>query len=371
MEAIKQIDLASLTPLELETVSNYVLYGKDDDQYSCVDKKYVQIKTKYQSYQKDKVLSLDEMMENPAFDETQFVENNIYKTTKQKIEPEQLQSIPGLADLKQEIDKWEQLYLEEKDEQKRYHMKHFLIQLKKQQYCLIGNYYPTRQHKPNYLNYFQWYGDSQLNYPVLPRGLMKEEHDIDFLVPRNSRNTIDAIVDDETLEQWRRTNKHYFDFRDVKHLYLLFQAYDDIVEQIRLQPDSPLWNLVWTFDFYIEQANLSQQQLLIVDMKKHKMPNRDIAVRLEAELGIKHSDNYISTIFNKAVKLIADAVELDYDSYLCRNYDKAWKTCKCCGRALLRDSRNFVKKQRAVDGLTSRCKKCDKEMRRQGGLENG
>lgn len=31
MEAIRQIDLASLTPLELETVSNYVLYGKDED----------------------------------------------------------------------------------------------------------------------------------------------------------------------------------------------------------------------------------------------------------------------------------------------------------------------------------------------------
>jgi hypothetical protein len=41
MEAIKKIDLASLTKTELETVSNYVLYGKDEDGKSVVDRKEV------------------------------------------------------------------------------------------------------------------------------------------------------------------------------------------------------------------------------------------------------------------------------------------------------------------------------------------
>lgn len=220
----------------------------------------MQIKTKYQSYQKDKVLSLDEMMENPSFDETQFVEQNIYKTTKQKLDPAQLEAIPGLPELRAEIDKWEALYHAEQDEQKRYHLKHFLISLKKQQYCLIGNYCPTRQKKPNYLNYFPWEGDSQLNYPVLPRGVMREQHDTDFSCPRSSRTTIAAIVPDEQLEQWEAEGKRFFDFRNLRHLYQLFQAYDEVVEQIRLQPDSPLWNLIWTFDFYIQETNLSEQQ---------------------------------------------------------------------------------------------------------------
>jgi hypothetical protein len=41
LEAIKQIDLSSLTKAELETVTNYVLYGKDEDGTSIVDRKEI------------------------------------------------------------------------------------------------------------------------------------------------------------------------------------------------------------------------------------------------------------------------------------------------------------------------------------------
>jgi hypothetical protein len=41
LNAIKDIDLASLTKTELETISNYILYGKDKDGKSVVDRKEV------------------------------------------------------------------------------------------------------------------------------------------------------------------------------------------------------------------------------------------------------------------------------------------------------------------------------------------
>ena len=41
MEAIKQIPLNTLTKTELETVTNYVLYGKDIDGTSPVDRKEI------------------------------------------------------------------------------------------------------------------------------------------------------------------------------------------------------------------------------------------------------------------------------------------------------------------------------------------
>jgi hypothetical protein len=63
------------------------------------------------------------------------------------------------------------------------------------------------------------------------------------------------------------------------------------------------------------------------------------------------------------VGLITEAVELNYDEFLCKDYEKCWKKCTRCGKWLLRDSRNFVKKAKASDGLTSRCKCCDKEIR--------
>ena len=68
LEAVKEIDLSSLSKTELETISNYILYGKDEDGKSVVDRKEVQIKTKFQSYHKDRIVSLDEMMESPTFE---------------------------------------------------------------------------------------------------------------------------------------------------------------------------------------------------------------------------------------------------------------------------------------------------------------
>jgi hypothetical protein len=46
--------------------------------------------------------------------------------------------------------------------------------------------------------------------------------------------------------------------------------------------------------------------------------------------------------------LIKEAVELNYDEFLSKDYEKAWKKCSRCGKVLLRDPRNFVRKSKAV-----------------------
>ena len=82
---------------------------------------------------------------------------------------------------------------------------------------------------------------------------------------------------------------------------------------------------MWTLDFYIEKAGLSPQQRLIVELKKNQTPNKQICEELQSQLGISHRENYISTIWNKAVRKIKEAVELNYDEWLCKDYEKAWK----------------------------------------------
>lgn len=72
LEAVKKIDLASLTKTELETVTNYILYGKDEDDTSIVDRKEIQIKPKFNSYQRNNTVSLEGLMESPTFDENIF-----------------------------------------------------------------------------------------------------------------------------------------------------------------------------------------------------------------------------------------------------------------------------------------------------------
>ena len=75
---------------DLETIANYILYGKDSDSgESIVDRKEVQIKTKYNSYSKKEPESLDELMESPTFDERVFIKDkNRYKVIKPKIDRE-------------------------------------------------------------------------------------------------------------------------------------------------------------------------------------------------------------------------------------------------------------------------------------------
>lgn len=363
LKAVEQIDLSSLTPLELETVSNYILYGKDEDDTSSVDRKEIQIKTKFSSYQKEKLTSLDELMESPTFDENILLKDRThYKVIKPKLDPEKALTVPGMKDLQEDIAKLTDLYENGRmSARQRYLLKHHLIQIRSQQYYLYDSKYPTIQTQPNRMEYHTSYLEFQGNYPILPRGVMREEDDIDFKYPRIGAYSDIRIYTDEEVENLKG---FYFDFRKPEHLYQLIVNYEDLKADNETRPDSPIWNMIWTLDFYIEKANLSEQQRFIIEMKKKRYQNKEINAALQQNLGISHQENYISTIWNKSLKLISEAVELNYDEYLMRNYDKAWKVCNRCGRELLRDKRNFVKKGKSADGLTSRCKQCDKELRK-------
>ena len=378
LKAIENIDLSSLNSTELETVSNYILYGKDEDGTSIVDRKEVQIKTKYQSYQKNKTVSLDEMMENPAFDENILQENRtIYKNVKPNIDKDKVKDIPGFQNLWQAIENMDRNIKENQgkipksenfrplNQRQLYMMQHHLIELRKDQYLLMDSVCPTIQLQKNRAQYHEGKIDGQLNYPILPRGLVREENDVWFKEPRlyREKNEEEKFYTQGDIEQLEKLKKPYIDFRNIEHLYQLIVFYQELKDLAYGYPDSPILNLLWTLDFYIEKANLSEQQKFIIECKKFRMPNKDIAAALHSALGLNHQENYISTIWNKSLKLIAEAVELNWDEYLDRNYDKAWKVCNKCGKELLRDPRNFVRKTKSSDGLTSRCKKCDREMR--------
>ena len=323
-------------------------------------------------------------MESPTFDENCIKKDQTkYKKPKPKINKEKAEVIPGMKELWAEIEyldkvmamnqgkiPWEEGF-PKLTQQKLYLLKHHLIQIKTQQYYLYDSYYPTFQTQPNRMEAHRTIDQQQLNYPVLPRGVMREENDIDFRFPRNGAYNDIKIYSDEDIEQWEKEKKRYFDFRNPDHLYQLILNYWDIKAENSRRPESPLHNLIWTLDFYIEKADLSEQQRFIVECKKRRFGNKEIKDALFQKLGISHQENYISTIWNKSLKLIGEAAELNYDEYLCRNYDKAWKVCTKCGRELLRDPRNFVRKAKALDGLTNKCKECDRRARRGEGAING
>ena len=369
LEAIKCINLSTLNKSELETVTNYVIYGKDEDGTSSVDRKEIFIPTKFNSYKKNTpIQSLDELMESPTFDESQLkTVTTKYTKPKAHIDLEKANTIPEFRELREQIERLQEILdvskgkkenpnIKPLDSKQQYYLQHHLISLRTQQYYIMDAYFPQIGMQKNKM---EWHGapaHGHLMYEVYPRGVETKPNDVLFENPK-----LDGAAPSKAMEPPQ--GKFYFDFREREHLYYLIGYYDEIKDMVKNTPDSPLWNLLWTLDFYIDKANLSEQQRLIVEDKKHQMMNREIKEHLEKELGITHQENYISTIWGKAIGKIIDAVELNYDEWLCKDYVKAWKKCNCCGQWKLRDSRNFVRKAKAYDGLTNRCKVCEKELR--------
>ena len=320
---------------------------------------------------------LSEEIKNEFESEISRLENELAEE-KERLEKEKAKDKPGMAELKEQIRKTQDLLEENTGKKKRsenskiltqkeiYYLKHHLIELRKQQYYLMDSVVQTMPPPQNKAEYFSNIIDLQMNYKVYPRGTMRGENDIEFKTPRIERNYGGAATDiEKEISIKKENNKPYFNFLDKEHIYYLILNYWDIRAAIQEIPDSPLWNLLWTLDFYIEKANLNEQQTLIVRDKKLRLLNKEIAKDLMNELGIYHQENYISTIWNKITQQIADAAELNYDEWLSRNYDKCWKKCNTCGKELLRDPRNFVRKTKAPDGLTNKCKCCDR-ITRQG-----
>lgn len=83
--------LQNLTPTELETISNYLLWGKDKDGLNCNQKKEIQIDTKNKTWTRRPEESLNALIESPTFNENQVrhINSTPLKVKKQKFSREE------------------------------------------------------------------------------------------------------------------------------------------------------------------------------------------------------------------------------------------------------------------------------------------
>ena len=145
-------------------------------------------------------------------------------------------------------------------------------------------------------------------------------------------------------------------------MFQLFFELDSAAADAEMESNLPA--LMETLRFYTEQAELSEIQREILDMKLRKVKNTDIAIEINKKWKKTYTPNYISTIFRqRIIPKINEAAA--YHEKLVSNvfFEEEFKTCTGCGRTLLRDADNFTRKTRSKDGFTTRCKKCEKEAR--------
>ena len=200
-------------------------------------------------------------------------------------------NLPELQPLLEEIEKWEHIYkvaigeevdesLKPKTQTEIYKLKHFLIDLKKQQYVISEALNPRRidfslpAYSPTY--------SFDVGVDVKPLGLKigncarfdnpKEDRDSNFEIPSNPNS---------------------LNLEDPTHIYGVLEFYSTLLEESLDRPDSNAKYLIETLDFYISKTPLDPSRKTIVELKKHKVSNQEIKKRLEELYGLSYNENYL------------------------------------------------------------------------------
>ena len=398
---------------QLEGLTNYILYGKNTTtNTNVVQDKKIKIATKYSTYAKKADQSLEELLTNPAFDEQSLKDlyvRNTYTKPKNPIRRPTYDKLgneldPGDGELPTMRTLWLSIddmahkiaMVQGKEEPecgetipvwsslKLYKMRHWLVDLRKHQYYVRESYQPLIPTRSSFTerSHIDWgansgYWRKVVNGPVVQPMLPAQSAPWQEL----SQTTKGKIIPEESAPQWadgqQRINpatgeleeyhlirKHILDFKNPLHVYHMLieydalwkESWDDVVGQMKL--------ILMAFDEIGRKTVFSPEQELVLDLKVARWTNERIQRCLQETLGFSYNVNYISTLFKKTIceKIAATASRLEKE-HLAKGEPEDWKKCSTCGRLLLRDKTNFVRKASTADGLAARCKTCDKNIR--------
>lgn len=400
----------ALSPSELNTISDYILWGKNRETGLNGLQEGLDLRSKW-NQSDQKVESLDALIESPTFNEnllrrptdppTKIQRVVFSRSQTRKNAPSHL--LPDFEALWRQIDETEflvQAYELRNEKRKipirdellkrfndterqnleskahslsQYHflkLKRDLVDLRTQQYLLKDSYSsglvlnPT----PNFEVQEPFsFGDE---ITLRPLNLIQEES-LFSKIWRLDRFPCPNDFNENELRKisnllWKKDlNQFYFDFTDRDHLYILFNVYDQLENAADESSNYGYFKRI--LRSYMALARLEPIHRRILDLKIQKKSNQLIVDLIQEEFGKKYSPNYISTLYcAKGLQGICDAALLHRQTIENLMFPENFKTCKDCGRVLLLNESNFVRRQRSNDGFSPRCKACEK-IKRKGG----
>ena len=251
--------------------------------------------------------------------------NQIFQP-KISITKKDLEEIPYLQQLRDTINIWE-AKLKKTSGKEAYIIKRALIEMRKEQYIIKNAY--KRPLVPNKLlrsKPIRRFDDTTCRFDEngfpIPEGvsLMKPE------------------VCSAILCNYSKLKEDSYGKFDEDLYY--FMGYFDHIADLALK-DFPLYNR-------------------LVEYKIDGMQNVQIQESLEQEFGIKHSVEYISSLWRKKIpKLIASVAEDEWlDEYYLSEKKGKYKKCSRCGTVKLAHNKYFSKNKTSSDGYYSICKAC-------------
>lgn len=397
----------SLSEHELDTISNYILWGKDAKGRNSQQNGEVELK----KWTQTPIESLEALAETPGFQETSLrplseppiriqrtvfsrqaaLENapdhlkQVYMDLFRQIDEIELElnyyelwvgkrKLPPREKLEQTFTEEERIALNEKalrlSQFKYLKLRHLLVELRAQQYTYYDSYKtqilphpgarePVLQSESIYI------GEDISIYPI---GL-KEETVLSDKIFNLEREPAPNDFGEEELQEiskllWRPQTKIYIDFTKPEHVLNIYLTRADLEDQQLEDPHNiygAAARLLNTLEYYETRANLSPLQKDLLELKLRNVPNLEIAKQINKTYNKSYNENYISTIFHqKIIPSVAAAAQAHREILENIFYPENFKKCKDCGRVLLMTGDNFVRQKKSSDGFSPRCKQCEK-----------
>ena len=251
--------------------------------------------------------------------------NQIFQP-KVTITKKDLDEIQPLRQLREAINVWE-AKLKVTEGKDAFVIKKALIEMRKDQYVIKNAY--RRPIVPNKLT-------RSTHVTMLPDETSSFDEE-GYPIPKGV-SLLNPVVCSAILCNYSRLKEDSFD-RFEGDLYYLMLAFDEIAD--KALKEYPLYEK-------------------IVECKVDGLQNTQIQEILQMEFGIKHSLEYISSLWRKKIpKLIASQAEDEYLYWYYLNIKKGkYKKCSRCGQVKLAHNKYFSKNKTSRDGYYSICKKC-------------
>ena len=251
--------------------------------------------------------------------------NQIFQP-KVTITKKDLDEIQPLRQLREAINVWE-AKLKVTEGKDAFVIKKALIEMRKDQYVIKNAY--RRPTVPNKLT-------RSTHVTILPDETSSFDEE-GYPIPKGV-SLLNPVVCSAILCNYSRLKEDSYD-RFEGDLYYLMLAFDEIAD--KALKEYPLYEK-------------------IVECKVDGLQNTQIQEILQMEFGIKHSLEYISSLWRKKIpKLIASQAEDEYLYWYYLNIEKGkYKKCSRCGQVKLAHNKYFSKNKTSRDGFYSICKKC-------------
>lgn len=325
---LQETNPEKITAKYLEILSDYIIFAMDKEERKqkniLTENRMITVNKRETSYQ-----GLVMKFENGEDGLYNLITNdkNILLTPKTSITQKDIDDIEPLRVLREAIE------IVEKEEKaatgkRKFLLKKQLIEMRQDQYSIKSAYKP----------------------PMYATGMVKSFVKADLS---------ESITMNDCQEP---VSNGFISFFNPFHISALLCNYSLLKEESYGNFMNDCYYLMQDLDNLIERA-LKDKYPLYYDLLIYKIDgkqNAEIQELLDKDWGIKHSIEYISSLWrNKIPKLIAEQAKEDYIIwyYTTQEYGQ-WKKCSRCGQIKLAHNRFFSKNKTSKDGFYSICKDC-------------